>query len=98
MKKKLIESYKISGDKIVHMKLTKLNLPENETQTMLERYRFDEEGTSKIISEIEKSIEEINIAQEQKEYEEMNYCAICKRMYKYSILELLQELALSIFK
>lgn len=74
------------------MKLKRISLSDNETQTMLERYRFDEESALKILNDIEKITEELNIIQEQKEYEEMNYQAICKRMAEYSVIELLQQL------
>ena len=47
MKKEIYEKYKISGNKVTHMKLTKISLPENETLTMMNRYRFDEESTKK---------------------------------------------------
>lgn len=91
-----IEKYRISGIKTTHMKLTKITIIENESLSMLERYTFDEEETLEILREVQKNMEMLNLEREQKEYEEMNYMAICKRMYRYSIFELFKQLISSI--
>lgn len=86
------KGYCISGDNVMHMNLTSISLPENETETMLKRYRFDNESTLQMIDNSQKTIEEYKIKQEQKEYEEMNYSAICRRLLKCSSLELVIQL------
>lgn len=92
MKKTTIENYRISGNKVTHMKLTKISLSDNETLSMYNRYRFDEESTRKMLEDSQRMSEEYDLKKEQKEYEEKNYDAICRRMSKLSNLELLKEL------
>ncbi len=93
MKTNSEKQYKISGDHITHMKLKKISLPENETLSMYKRYRFDSDSSQKMIEEAQKMYEEYNMQQEQKEYEEMNYSAIYRRLSaKYSTWELLKQL------
>lgn len=92
MKKQIIEKYKISGNRVTHMKLTSISLPENETLSMFERYRFDTESTQKMLDNSQRISEEYIIQKEQKEYEEMNIDAIYRRMSRLSTLELLKEL------
>ena len=92
MKKIIFEEYRVSGKKVTHMKLEKIELPESETASMLKRYRFDENGTEEMIQEIDRFSEEFDIRQEQKEYEEMNYSAIVRRLSKLSTKELLARL------
>lgn len=92
MKKEVYEEYRISGNKVTHMKLTKISLPENETMSMMNRYRFDEESTKKMLLDAQNSMEELRRQQEQKEYEEMNFTAICNRLSRMSKWELLKEL------
>lgn len=69
-------------------KLNKLHLSENETLSMINRYKFDEQSSQKMLNDAQMTIDELNILQEQKEYEEMNYYAIYRRMAKYSIIEI----------
>lgn len=92
MKKKEYEGYRISGNKVTHMKLTSLSLPENETLSMIRHYCFDEENTQRMLDEAERIREEFIIRQEQKEYKEKNYDAIYRRLSNYSTFELLKEL------
>lgn len=92
MHKKVVEQYNISGNKVTHMKLTSISISDNETLSMYKRYRFDEESTRKMIEESERISEEYEMAKEQKEYEEKNYDAICRRMSRLSFVELLKEL------
>lgn len=92
MSKKIYEEYRISKRRTTHMKLSTISLPESETLSMISRYRFDDENTEQMISEAERYSEEFRIKQEQKEYEEMNYDAICRRLYELSMLELLKKL------
>lgn len=93
MKSNPEKRYKISGNHVTHLKLTKISLPENETLSMYKRYRFDSESTQKMIEEAQRMHEEYNMRQEQKEYEEMNYSAIYRRLSsKYSTWELIKQL------
>lgn len=92
MKKVVYEEYRISGNKVTSMKLTKISLPENETLSMIKRYRFDDENTQKMLLDVQKAMEELKMEREQKEYEEMNYSAICRRLSKMSKWELMKEL------
>lgn len=70
-------------------KLNTLHLSDNETLSMINRYKFDEKSSLKMQNDAQRSIDEQNILQEQKEYEEMNYYAIYRRMAKYSIIQIL---------
>lgn len=92
MKKEIYEEYRISGNKVTHMKLTKISLPENETVSMMNRYRFDEESAREMVFNAQISMEKLIMEQEQKEYEEMNFSAICNRLSRKRKLELLKEL------
>lgn len=92
MKKEIYEEYRISGNKVTHMKLTKISLPENEILSMMNRYRFDEESTKKMLMDAQISMEELKMQQEQKEYEELNFSAICSRLSRMSKWELIKEL------
>lgn len=87
-----MDNYKISGNKSKNTKLSKLTLPPNETLSMFGRYRFDSESAKQMLEESQKSIEEYRIKQEQKEYEEMNYSALYRRLSTLSILELIKQL------
>lgn len=69
-------------------RLDNLHLSENETLSMINRYKFDEISSKKMSDDAQMSINEFNILEEQKEYEEMNYYAIYRRMAKYSIVEI----------
>ena len=91
-KKIIIEEYNISGNKVTHMKLTSITLPENETLSMYKKYRFDEENTKKMLEEAQRMSEEYEMKKKQKEYEEMNYNAICRRMSKLNTIGLLKEI------
>lgn len=86
------KEYRISGNKVTHMQLESIVISENETLSMLNRYKFDTVSTLKMLEESQKNIEEYKIKQEQKEYEEMNYSAICRRLSEYSSIELLTQL------
>lgn len=90
------EKYRISGDKVTHMKLQTLSISENETLSMLKRYRFDVESTQKMVDEAQRITEDLKIKQEQKEYEEMNYEAIYRRLNNYSMFKLFKILLRSI--
>lgn len=92
MGKKIYEKYKITRRGTIHMKLSSISLPESETFSMVSKYRFDNENTEKMISEAERYSEEFRMRQEQKEYEEMNYDAIYRRLYELSTIELLKRL------
>lgn len=92
MGKKIYEGYRITRKGVAHMKLSSISLPENETLSMISKYHFDMESTEKMISEAERYSEEFRIQQEQKEYEEMNYDAIYRRLYELSTIELLKRL------
>lgn len=92
MKKEAHEEYRISGNKVMHMKLSKISLPKNETLSMLERYRFDEKSTRMMLLDAQRRMEELKMQQEQKEYEEMNLSAICRRLSTMSKWELIKEL------
>lgn len=92
MKKIVYEGYKISGNKVTHMKLKKISLSENESLSMLKGYKFDEESTRKMLDEAQRQSEQYRIMKEQKEYEEMNYDAICRRLNNLSTLELIKRL------
>lgn len=93
MKNKPKEKYKISGNHVTHMKLTKISLPENETLSMYKKYRFDSESTQQMLEEAQRMREEYDMRQEQKEYEEMNYSAIYRRLSsKYTTWELIKQL------
>ena len=83
---------RITGNKVTHMQLESIVISENETLSMLNRYKFDTVSTLKMLEESQKNIEEYKIKQEQKEYEEMNYSAICRRLSEYSSIELLTQL------
>ena len=78
----------------MHMKLESISLPENETLSMVSKYRFDSESVEKMISEATYFSEQYRMRQEQREYEEMNYDAICRRLSDLSTLELLKRLFL----
>lgn len=92
MEKRIIEQYKISGNKVTHMKLTTISLSENETLSMYNRYRFDEKSTKMMLKQSQQMSEEYDMKKKQKEYEEMNYDAISRRMSRLSTIELLKEL------
>lgn len=74
------------------IKLNELYLSENETLSMVKRYKFDQDSVQEILKDVQKTIDELNILQEQKEYEEMNYYAIYRRMSQYSIFEVIKIL------
>lgn len=92
MKKNIIEHYRVSGNQVTHMKLTKITISDNETLSMYKRYRFDEKSTKQMIEDSRRMSEEYEMAKEQREYEEMNVDAICRRMSRLSIFELFMEL------
>lgn len=92
MNKIIIEEYRISENKVTHMKLKTLSLSENQTLSMVNKYRFDRENTEKMINEAEYFSEQYRINQEQREYEEMNYDAIYRHLSDLSTLELLKKL------
>lgn len=73
------------------MRLTKIELSDNETLSMLQRYNFESTYANKKLDEIQKDMDELQMRMDQKEYEEMNYTAICKKMYNYSTFELIQQ-------
>ena len=79
-------------------KLNTLYLSDNETLSMVERYKFDLVSSQKMSNDAQMFIDELNILQEQKEYEEMNYYAIYRRMSKYSIMEIFLILVKSILE
>ena len=87
-----MNKYKISEGKKTHIKLTKIELNDDETSSMLARYNFDPSYADMKLAEIQRDMDELQIQIEQKNYEEMNYTAICKRLYNYSTFELLQQL------
>lgn len=93
---KIIYEYRITEKKSTPMRLTKIKLADNETLSMLERYNFESTYANKKLNEIQKDMDELQIQMEQKEYEEMNYTAICKKMYNYSTLELIKQIIESI--
>ena len=74
------------------MKLTTISLSENETLSMYNRYKFDEKSTKMMIEQSQQMSEEYDMKKEQKEYEEMNYDAISRRMSRLNTIELLKEL------
>lgn len=88
---KVICEYRITERKTLHMRLSKIELSDNETLSMLQRYNFESTYANKKLDEIQKDMDELQMQMEQKEYEEMNYTAICKKMYNYSIFELIQQ-------
>ena len=45
-----------------------------------------------MLLDVQKAMEELKMEKEQKEYEEMNYSAICRRLSKMSKWELVKEL------
>lgn len=92
MKKMIVEKYTISKDRVMHMKLQTINIPEDEVFDMIKRYKFDSESTQRMLSEAQRLSEEYKFAKEQKEYEEMNYEAICRRMSELSTPELIKRL------
>lgn len=92
MEKRIIEEYRISGNKVMHMKLTTISLPENETLSMFKRYRFDEESTQKMLEDSQRMSDEYDMAKELKEYDEMDFDAIYRRMSKLKAIDLLKEL------
>lgn len=92
MEKKVIEQYKISGNKVTHMKLTTISLSENETLSMYNRYKFDKKSTKMMLEQSQRMSEEYDMEKEQREYEEMNYDAISRRMSRLNTIELLKEL------
>lgn len=92
MKKKNESKYKISGNRVTHLKLNNIKINENESLSMLDRYDFDEETIRNIIVQIDLDMQKLKLEQEQKEYEEMNYISLYKRMNRYSIGELLGQL------
>lgn len=92
MKQNTIEHYRVSGNQVTHMKLTNITISDNETLSMYNRYRFDEESTKQMIEESQRMSDEYEMAKEQKEYEEMNIDAICRRMSRLNIFELFMEL------
>lgn len=92
MKKTTLEHYRISGNNVTHMKVTNITISDNETLSMYNRYRFDEESTKKMIEDSQRMSEEYEMAKEQREYEEMNIDAICNRMSRLNIFELFKEL------
>lgn len=93
MKEKIvIEKYKISGNRVTHMKLTSISLSDNETLSMYKRYRFDEESTKKMIEDSQRMSYEFDKEKERREYEEMNLDAICNRLSRLSTFELLKEI------
>lgn len=92
MERKIIENYRVSGNQVTHMKLTKITISDNETLSMYKRYRFDEESTKQMIEDSQRMSDEYEMAKEQKEYEEMNIDAICRRMSRLNIFELFKEL------
>lgn len=92
MKRNIIEHYRVSGNEVTHMKITNITISDNETLSMYNRYRFDEESTKKMIENSQRMSEEYEMAKEQREYEEMNIDAICERMSTLNIFELFKEL------
>ena len=74
------------------MKLTTISLSENETLSTYNRYKFDEKSTKMMIEQSQQMSEEYDMKKEQKEYEEMNYDAISRRMSRLNTIELLKEL------
>lgn len=92
MKQKITEHYRVSGNQVTHMKLTKITISDNETLSMYNRYRFDEESTKQMIEDSQRMSDEYEMEKEQKEYEEMNIDAICRRMSRLNIFELFMEL------
>ncbi len=92
IKKATYKNYEFSRNKVYTMRLNTLNLPKNESLSMIQKYYFDEESTKKMLREAELRSEEYHMLKEQKEYEEMNYSAICRRLSNLSTLELLRRL------
>lgn len=92
MKRNIIEHYRVSGNEVTHMRITNITISDNETLSMYNRYRFDEESTKKMIENSQRMSEEYEMAKEQREYEEMNIDAICERMSTLNIFELFKEL------
>ena len=92
MKRNIIEHYRVSGKEVTHMKITNITISDNETLSMYNRYRFDEESTKKMIEDSQRMSEEYEMAKEQREYEEMNIDAICGRMSGLNIFGLFKEL------
>lgn len=91
--KKKFEEYSILRDGVVHVKLQRIIVPDDEVFDMAKRYKFDNASTQRMISEAQRLTEEYEIEKEQKEYEEMNYEAICRRLSELSTKELLKRLA-----
>ncbi len=92
MKKIIYEEYKISGNRVTHMKLKSITLPEDESFNMMKKYKFDEESTKKMLEDAQRQSEHYRMMIEQKEYEEMNYDAIRRRLDNLSTLELIKRL------
>lgn len=92
MKKKVIEKYNITGDKVTHMKLTSISFSENETLSMYESYRFDEESTRKMLEESERMSEEYDRQKREQEYRDKDYDAIFRRMSRLSTIDLIKEI------
>lgn len=93
MKRKIIiEHYKITRNKVTHMKLTSLTLSENETLSMYNRYRFDEENTKRMIDDSQRMSKEYDDAKRQREYAERDFDAIYERLSRMSKWELIKEL------
>jgi len=92
MKKRIVEEYKISRDRAIQVKIQRISVPDDEVFDMAKRYRFDDESAQRMISEAQRLTEEYEMAKEQKEYEEMNYEAICQRLSELSTKELLKRL------
>ncbi len=92
MNKQTVTKYKVPYHKTARSEMISVSLPSNETLSMYKRYRFDCESAQQMLEESQKSIEEYKIRQEQKEYEEMNYYALYRRLSTLSILELVKQL------
>ncbi|MDO4305089.1 MAG: hypothetical protein Q4D94_14375 [Bacillota bacterium] len=71
------------------IELDNLSISDNETLSMVERYKFDSKSAKEMSANAQKVIDELNMLQEQKEYEEMNYYAIYRRMSRYKLLEII---------
>lgn len=87
-----VNVYRITGNKVTHMKLNTIELSDNETLSMLKRYNFNDDYAVDLLEDIQKNMDELCIKQEQKEYEEMNYSAICKKLYNRSTWDLVKQI------
>lgn len=92
MNKQIVDGYRVSGNQITYIKLSKVSLPENETLSMLNRYRFgkgDEKSKSEEIHQnTEKNFQENN---------KISYLEMYRELAKYSSWELFMQLYNNIF-